>query len=76
MKHAYISCLGNVYISDDLDCDNEPCDICGDYDRYLGEIETMKDLALLMYEDGFSEDYIIEITGYEVNFEKKFDVEL
>ncbi|WP_423984003.1 hypothetical protein [Granulicatella adiacens] len=76
MKYAYISCLGNVYTSDDSKCDNEPCEMCGEYDRFLGEVETMEDLVMLMFQDGFSEQYILERTGYEVKLEKKFDEDL
>lgn len=76
MKYAYISCLGNVYTSDDPNRDNEPCEMCGDYDRFLGEVETMEDLVMLMFQDGFSEQYILERTGYEVKLEKKFDEDL
>ena len=75
-KFAYISCLGDVYLSDDPDCDSEPCSMCGEYDRCIGTVETPKDLAKVMLVEGFTEEYILEITGYEVNFEKKFDVEL
>ena len=76
MKYAYISCLGNVYTSDDPNCDREPCEMCGDYDRFLGEVETMENLAILMFLEGFSEQYILERTGYEVKLEKKFDEDL
>lgn len=76
MKYAYISCLGNVYTSDDPNCDSEPCEMCGDYDRFLGEVETMENLAILMFQEGFSEQYILERTGYEVKLEKKFDEDL
>lgn len=76
MKYAYISCLGNVYTSDDPNCDSEPCEMCGDYDRFLGEVETMENLAILMFLEGFSEQYILERTGYEVKLEKKFDEDL
>lgn len=76
MKYVYISCLGNVYTSDDPNCDNEPCEMCGDYDRFLGEVEAMEDLAMLMFQEGFSEQYILERTGYEVKLEKKFDEDL
>ena len=76
MKYAYISCLGNVYTNDDPNCDNEPCEMCGDYDRFLGEVETMEDLVMLMFQEGFYEQYILERTGYEVKLEKKFDADL
>ena len=76
MKYAYISCLGNVYTSDDPNCDSEPCEMCGEYDKFLGEVETMEDLVMLMFQDGFSEQYILERTGYEVKLEKKFDEDL
>lgn len=76
MKYAYISCLGNVYTSDDPNCDSEPCKMCGNYDRFLGEVETMENLAIPMFQEGFSEQYILERTGYEVKLEKKFDEDL
>ena len=66
MKYAYISCLGNVYTSDDPNCDNEPCEMCGEYDRCIGTVETPKDLAKVMLVEGFTEEYILEITGYEI----------
>ena len=74
MKYAYVSCLGNVYVSDDPNCDSEPCSICGDYDRCLGTVETPKDLADVMLAEGYREDYILEITGYEVQYKKVRDV--
>ena len=51
-KYAYISCLGNVYTSDDPNCDNEPCEMCGDYDRCIGTVNTPIDLAKVMLEEG------------------------
>ena len=66
MKFAYVSCLGNVYLSSDPDCDSEPCSMCGDYDRCIGTVETPKDLAKVMLVEGFTEEYILEITGYEI----------
>ena len=66
MKYAYISCLGNVYTSDDPNCDNEPCEMCGDYDRCIGTANNNIDLAKVMLEEGFTEEYILEMTGYEI----------
>lgn len=75
MKYAYISCLGNVYTSDDPNCDNEPCEMCGDYDRCIGAVNTPIDLAKVMLEEGFTEEYILEKTGYEIEYKKVKDVE-
>ena len=74
-KYAYVSCLGNVYVSSDPDCDNEPCEMCGDYDRCIGTVNNNIDLARIMLEDGFAEDYILEKTGYEIEYKKVKDVE-
>lgn len=74
-KYAYVSCLGNVYVTDDPDCDNEPCEICGDYDRCIGIVNTPIDLARVMLEEGFTEEYILEKTGYEIEYKKVKDVE-
>lgn len=74
-KYAYISCLGNVYVTDDPDCDSEPCSICGEYDRCIGIVNTPIDLARVMLEEGFTEEYILEKTGYEVEYKKVKDVE-
>lgn len=74
-KYAYVSCLGNVYVTDDPDCDNEPCEICGEYDRCIGIVNTPIDLARVMLEEGFTEEYILEKTGYEVEYKKVKDVE-
>ena len=78
-KYVYVSCLGNVYLSDDPDCDLESCDICGDYDRLIGTADNSLDLAKVMAEDGFSEEYILEATGYEIEqngeYKKVKDVE-
>ena len=74
-KYAYVSCLGNVYVTDDPDCDNEPCEICGDYDRCIGIVNTSIDLARVMLEEGFTEEYILEKTGYEIEYKKVKDVE-
>ena len=65
-KFAYVSCLGNVYVTDDPDCDSEPCSICGDYDRCIGTVNNNIDLAKVMLEEGFTEEYILEMTGYEI----------
>jgi len=53
-KFAYVSCLGNVYVTDDPDCDSEPCSICGDYDRCIGVVNNNIDLAKVMLEEGFT----------------------
>lgn len=74
-KYAYVSCLGNVYVTDDPDCDNEPCSICGEYERCIGTVNTPIDLAKVMLEDGFAEDYILEKTGYKIEYKKVKDVE-
>ena len=66
MKYAYISCLGDLYVSSASDCDSEPCSICGDYDRCIGTANNNIDLAKVMLEEGFTEEYILEITGYEI----------
>ena len=66
MKFAYVSCLGDVYVTYDSDCDSEPCEICGDYDRFIGTINNNIDLAKVMLEEGFTEEYILEMTGYEI----------
>lgn len=66
MKFAYISCLGDLYVSSDPDCDSEPCQICGDYDRCIGTANNNIDLAKVMLEEGFTEEYILEMTGYEI----------
>lgn len=76
MKYAYISYLGNVYTSDDPNCDNEPCEMCGDYDKCIGTVNTPIDLAKVMLEEGFTEEYILEKTGYEIEYKKVKDVEL
>lgn len=74
-KYAYISCLGNLYVSSDSDCDNEPCEMCGDYDRCIGTVNTPIDLAKVMLEEGLTEEYILEKTGYEIEYKKVKDVE-
>lgn len=74
-KYAYVSCLGNVYVTDDPDCDSEPCSICGDYDRCIGTVNNNIDLAKVMLEEGFTEEYILERTGYEIEYKKVRDVE-
>ena len=74
-KFAYVSCLGNVYVTDDPDCDNEPCEMCGDYDRCIGTVNTPIDLPKVMLEEGFTEEYILEKTGYEIEYKKVKDVE-
>ena len=66
MKFAYISCLGDLYVSSDPDSDSEPCPICGDYDRCIGTANNNIDLAKVMLEEGFTEEYILEMTGYEI----------
>lgn len=73
-KYAYVSCLGNLYVSDDPNCDSEPCSICGDYDRCIGIVKTPIDLAKVMLEEGYTEEYILEKTGYKVEYKKVRDV--
>ena len=75
MKYAYISCLGNVYTSDAPNCDSEPCEMCGDYDRCIGTVNNNIDLAKVMLEEGFTEEYILEKTGYKIEYIKVKDVE-
>ena len=75
MKYAYISCLGNVSTSDDPNCDSEPCEMCGDYDRCIGTVNNNIDLAKVMLEEGFTEEYILERTGYKIEYIKVKDVE-
>lgn len=75
MKYAYISCLGNVYTSDDPNCDSEPCEMCVDYDRCIGTVNNNIDLAKVMLEEGFTEEYILERTGYKIEYIKVKDVE-
>ena len=70
-KYAYISCLGNVYVSSD----SEPCSMCGDYDRCIGVVNNNIDLAKVMLEEGLTEEYILEKTGYEIEYKKVRDVE-
>lgn len=74
MKYAYISCLENVYTSDDPNCDSEPCEMCGDYDRCIGTVNNNIDLAKVMLEEGFTEEYILERTGYKIEYIKVKDV--
>jgi len=74
-KYAYVSCLGYLYVSSDPGCDNEPCEMCGDYDRCIGTVNTPIDLAKVMLEEGFTEEYILEKTGYEIEYKKVKDVE-
>ena len=74
-KYVYVSCLGDLYVSSDPDCDEEPCDICGDYDRCIGITSTPLDLAKVMLEEGFTEEYILEKTGYKIEYIKVKDVE-
>lgn len=73
-KFAYVSCLGNVYVTDDPDCDSKPCSICGEYDRCIGEVNNNIDLAKVMLEEGFTEKYILERTGYKIEYIKVEDV--
>lgn len=74
-KYAYVSCLGNVYVSSDPDCDSVPCSMCGDYDRCIGEVYEPLDLAKMMLAEGFSKETILEKTGYEIEYKKVKDVE-
>ena len=74
-KYAYVSCLGDLYVSSDPDCDNEPCEMCGDYDRCIGTVNTPIGLAKVMLEEGFTEGYILEKTGYKIEYIKVKDVE-
>lgn len=73
-KNAYVSCLGNVYVTEDFDCDLKPCSICGDYDRFIGTVNNNIDLAKVMLEEGFTEQYILERTGYKIEYIKVKDV--
>ncbi|WP_444283220.1 hypothetical protein [Granulicatella adiacens] len=68
MKFAYVTFEGKFYTSSDPSCTCEPCAWCRDYN-------TMEDLARIMFQDDFKEDYILDITGYEVQFVKKKEKE-
>ena len=78
-KFAYVSCLMDVYLSDDADCDSEPCNICGEYDRCIGTVNNPIDLAKVMAKESFTEEYILEKTGYAIGengeYQKLKDVE-
>ena len=75
-KYAYVNCQSELYIKDEQIETDKPCPMCGECDEYLGCFETPAELAMLMWLNKFSGQYILEKTGYVITFTKKHDVGL
>lgn len=73
-KYLYESHLGGIYLLDEYE-EPEYCEICGDSDRYLGEVEDMEELAVLMFKEHYTNDDIEEKIGYSITIEKVREVE-
>lgn len=76
MKFAYVNCKSELYIKNEEIETDRPCPICGECDEYLGCFETPAELAVLMWLNKFSGQYILEKTGYVITFTRKHDVGL
>ena len=62
--HVYESHLSGVYFTKEYDesC-LEPCEQCGDFDWYGGEISSEDELRKFMTEEGYRDGYIEKIVG-------------
>lgn len=65
--YVYSSCVGNVYLTDEPQ-DLEPCNMCGDYDEYIGYGETREEIAELLFRDNYTSGAIYEVTGMVPDF--------
>lgn len=71
--HLYESHMGGYYVEEEYNQGFlETCPSCGDYDMYVGEYDTMEEVALVMYKENIIDEHIAEVTGLKVNvsFEK------
>lgn len=76
MKYAYVNCQSELYIKDEYIETDKPCPMCGECDECLGCFETPAELAMLMWLNKFSGQYILEKKGYTITLKKEHDVEL
>lgn len=60
--YVYASCVGNVYLTDEPE-DFGPCEMCGDYDEYIGYGDTKEEIAELLYRDNYTVGAIYDVTG-------------
>lgn len=67
--YIYESCVGNIYcLNGSQDTEDLYCDICGDYDNYIGYFDNVKDFLIQFADNihidkqscGFVFDYIYE----------------
>ena len=66
--HLYMSHMGGYYIEEEYNEELlEPCEQCGDWDSYVGECDTMEEIALDLYRRNSSDEHIAEVTGLKVN---------
>lgn len=75
-RYAYVNCQSELYVKDEQIERDIPCPICGEYDECLGCFETTAELAMLMWLNKYSGQYILDKTGYIITFKKEHDVEL
>lgn len=69
--YIYENCTGDVYLSNSPDINYEICDICGDYDIKLGQVNTSHELIDLLKEYNYSGNMINQIqTEYYTWFNK------
>lgn len=73
-KYVFESHLGGIYLLDEYE-EPETCEQCGDCDQYIGMAENMEEVATLLLENGYSDYYIEEETGYRVELVKVREVE-
>lgn len=66
-KYVYASCVGNVYLMDEPQ-DLGPCEMCGDYDEYIGYGDTKEEIAELLYRDSYTSGAIYDVTGMVPDF--------
>lgn len=66
-KYVYVSCVGNIYLLDEPE-DFGPCEMCGDYDEYIGYGDTKEEIAELLYRDNYTVAAIYDVTGMVPDF--------
>lgn len=68
MIYLYENHLGGYYTHDRYDKDlEEPCPVCWDSDRCVGEYDEMEEVALEMFKHDATDEHIAEVTGLKVN---------
>lgn len=59
--YIYESCVGRLYVTEDTqDFDDLYCEVCGDYDNYIGYADTKEEAVKLLKEESYDDEFIQE----------------